>query len=376
MTSPQQPPRTRGWVLGRFAGAPVVLRPVWFLVAALATGFLVPLVRVVLPRAGTGLTVGVAAAFVVVLFASVLLHELAHAWTARRLGRQVHEVVLSALGGHTTFTRGDLGPGGSALVAVSGPLVNLVLGGALLALAQPLLSAPVEARQALGVLVAAMASANLLVGGFNLVPGLPLDGGQLLVALVWRLTGRQSSGVVAAAWVGRALALGIVAWSLLRPLLLGARPDTVTVVWTLLVASAVWSGASVALRQARTQDAAARLTVAAVGRAARGVPQDGLVAELPADPRETVLVDASGAPVGLVDRAALEGVPSHLAAQTPLWAVARPVRPGAVVDAALTGPELLHALVLAFRVQPVVVALEDGRVVAVLHDQEVARSLR
>src|SRR5690606_31508822 len=116
---------------------------------------------------------------------------------------------------------------------VAGPLVNLVLGGALLAAAQPLLAGTGLTQRAVGVLVAAMASANLVVAAFNLVPGLPLDGGQLLAALVWRISGRQHTGTVAAAWVGRALALGLVAWAVLVPLATGRRPELFTLLWTL-----------------------------------------------------------------------------------------------------------------------------------------------
>lgn len=377
MTSPAPAslPHSKGWVIGRVLGAPLILQPVWFLVAAVLTAVLVPLVQSALPGTATGWTILVAATFVVVLFASVLAHELAHAWVATRLGQRVHEIVLSALGGHTAFTRGGLGPGGSALVALAGPLVNLVLGGALLALAQPLLAT----HRAAGVLVAAMASANLVVAAFNLVPGLPLDGGQLLASLVWRLTGRQHTGTVVAAWVGRALAVGLLGWALVLPLAAGRSPVPFTVLWTLAVAAAVWSGASGALRQARTQERAGALSVESVGRPAQAVAAGAsaadVVAALTAGSLEVVLVD-DGVPVAYVDRGALASVPPHALAQTPAWSVAAPLHPGAAVDADLRGTDLLTALVAAFRVQPVVVALAEGRVVALLVDGDVARSLR
>jgi len=385
-------PHSKGWVIGRVAGAPLILQPLWFLVAAVITALLVPLVRSALPGVAAGWTVVIAATFVVVLFASVLLHELAHAFVARRLGRHVHEVVLSALGGHTAFARGSLGPGGSALVAAAGPAVNLVLGGALLAAAQPLLAGATLTQRATGVLVTAMASANLLVAGFNLIPGLPLDGGQLLASLVWRLTGRQHTGTVVAAWVGRLLAVGIVAWALGGPVLSGRTPDAFTLVWTLVIAVAVWSGASGALRQAVAQDRAAQLSVDAVGRRAGVLPEDATAADAAAltggggatgawtdggqAVGEAVLVGTDGVPVAYVDQAALAAVPHDSLATTPAWAVAAPLRPGAVVDAELVGQDLLMALVHAFRVQPVVVALRGGAPVALVLDAEVARRLQ
>lgn len=374
------PPHTKGWVIGRVFGAPLILQPVWFVVAAVLTAILVPLVRSALPDVAAVWLVAVAATFVVVLFGSVLAHELAHAWVATRLGQRVHEVVLSALGGHTAFTRGGLGPGGSALVAVAGPLVNLVLGGALLAAAQPLLAGTGLTQRAVGVLVAAMASANLVVAAFNLVPGLPLDGGQLLAALVWRVSGRQHTGTVAAAWVGRALALGLVAWAVLVPLATGRRPELFTLLWTLAIAGAVWSGASSALRQAVTQHRASSLSIATVGRPAAGLPAASSVADVvaalaPGRIVEVVLVDGD-APLAYVDRAALAAVPPTASAATPAWSVAAPLRAGTVVDADLAGTDLLAALVSAFRVQPVAVAVRGTEVVALLVDADVARSLR
>lgn len=374
-------PHSKGWVIGRVAGAPLILQPMWFAVAAVVTAFLVPLVRSALPGVAVGWTVVIAATFVVVLFASVLLHELAHAFVARRLGRQVHEVVLSALGGHTAFRRGSLGPGGSALVAAAGPAVNLVLGGVLLAAAQPLLDGASLTQRASGVLVAAMASANLLVAAFNLVPGLPLDGGQLLAALVWRISGRQHTGTVTAAWVGRALAVGLVLWAVGSPLLSGRSPDAFTLVWTLVIAAAVWSGASGALRQAVAQERAAQLSIATVGRPVATLAEDASArhaAELlgSGGPHDVVLVAAGGGAVGYVDKVALGAVPEAALSTTSAWSVAAPLRPGAVVDAGLEGQELLLALVGAFRVQPVVVAVQDGRPVALVVDGEVARRLQ
>lgn len=368
-------------MIGRVVGAPLILQPVWFIVAAVLTAILVPLVRTALPGVAAGWTVLVAATFVIVLFLSVLAHELAHAYVATRLGQRVHEVVLSALGGHTAFTRGGLGPGGSALVAVAGPLVNLVLGGVLLAAAQPLLAGADFTQRAVGVLVTAMASANLLVAVFNLVPGLPLDGGQLLASLVWRISGRQHTGTVVAAWVGRLLAAGLVVWAVGVPLVSGRRPDLFTLLWTLLIAGAVWSGASGALRQATTQERAVALNVPAVGRPAGTLPRTASAADVAAllgtsNVSEVVLVDDDGVPVAYVDRVALGAVPQSALASTPAWSTAAPLRPGAVVDAELTGHDLLGVLVGAFRVQPVVAAVRGGTVVALLVDGDVARALR
>ena len=95
-------PRTSGWVIGRVAGAPIILAPSWLLAAVVLTFLFAPTVRSWSPDLG-GRVYVVAAVFVVLLFASVLVHELAHGLVARARGQQPREFVLTLWGGHTTF---------------------------------------------------------------------------------------------------------------------------------------------------------------------------------------------------------------------------------------------------------------------------------
>lgn len=372
---------TRGWVVGRVAGAPVVVSPGWLLAAAVLTYLFAPTVRSLVDVTSAG-SYAVAGVFVLLLLASVFLHELAHALVARRVGVPVHELAVTLLGGHTRMGAAAPSPASSALVAVSGPVVNLALG----ALAW-LLAGPTTPGSVAWLVLSSAALANLFVGAFNLVPGLPLDGGRVLEALVWRLTGDRVRGTVVAGGAGRVVAVGLLAWVLVRPLVLGVQVSLVSVVWAALVGAFLWTGADQAVRGARAERSVEGLRVAALMLPAVGVPARGTVTDLdtalayaPSGPHGRVthalLQGPDGAVVGVVDADAAAAVPGALRLTTPLSAVATPLPPGAVVAADLGGRRALDAIAPAARLTPVLAVVDGGRPVGVLRSADVARALR
>jgi Zn-dependent protease len=372
---------TRGWVVGRAAGAPVVVSPGWLLAAAVLTYLFAPTVRSLVDVSPAG-SYGVAAVFVLLLLASVFLHELAHALAARRVGVPVQELAVTLLGGHTRMGAAAPSPGSSALVAVCGPVVNLALG----ALAW-LLAGPTAPGSVAWLVLTAAALANVFVGAFNLVPGLPLDGGRVLEALVWRVTGDRLRGTAVAGGVGRLVAVGVLAWVLVRPLVLGVQVSLVSVVWAALVGAFLWTGADQAVRAARAERSVEALTVAALMLPAVGVPARGTVLDLDTAlayavagpqgrPTHALLQGPDGAVVGVVDAEAAAAVPAGLRATTPLSAVATPLPPVSVVPADLSGRRALDAIAPAARLTPVLAVVDDGRPVGVLRSADVARALR
>lgn len=124
--------------------------------------------------------------FSLVLVVSIVLHELGHALTARLFRVQVREIRIGMLGGCAELVGRLWRPGHQVAVSLAGPLVNLLAAGALYALA---LFAPVPPRLA-GLLAAAVWT-NLVLGGFNLIPGFPLDGGHALMAVLGRFVHRE-----------------------------------------------------------------------------------------------------------------------------------------------------------------------------------------
>jgi Zn-dependent protease len=142
------------------------------------------------------------------LLLSLLAHETAHALTARRKDIPVHSVTLWALGGMTQMDKPPA-PGAAFLVAVSGPLTSLVLGGAALG-AGAGLSAGLGWEVPAAVMVW-LGWANLLVGVFNLLPAAPLDGGRVVQAMMWWRTGDRERAERAAGRSGQILGILLVA---------------------------------------------------------------------------------------------------------------------------------------------------------------------
>lgn len=361
-------------MIGRAVGAPIIVAPNWLIAAVVLTLIFAPSVRA---RADLGALVYVVAlAFVVLLFASVLVHELAHGLMARARGQQPREFVLTLWGGHTAFGGATPTPASSALIAVVGPIANLLLAAGFLAVAQG-----VETNSLVGLLVWSGCLTNAFVGLFNLIPGLPLDGGFLLEAAVWAATGNRHTGTVTAGWVGRVVAVGVFAWALLLPLVQGRQPELYNVVWAALIGAFLWAGASAAVRGGRTQKAVGLLTVASVGRRATGVGHTESLAHAgslaaAAGAEEVVILSPDGRPAAYVDRAAAASVPADAAGTTPVTAVAVPLPGGAVVDGLLTGHELVAAVGRATEHSPVVVAVVDGRVVGLIRAMDVVAAIR
>ena len=205
----------KGLVIGRVGTAPVMVDSGLLLLAALLAFVAGPIASHALPTLGVAAGYLVGLGFAVLLLGSVLLHELAHAWVARHRDVQVHQIVLTLVGGHTEMAQAGTAAT-SALIAVAGPLTNLAVAAVAWLAWQNVPGGGVPA-----LLLVMVASSNALVTAFNLLPGLPMDGGWILEALVWQVTGRRWTGTIAAAWCGRVVAVG------LPVVVLGDRGDVV-----------------------------------------------------------------------------------------------------------------------------------------------------
>ena len=149
-----------------------------------------------------------------VLLASLLAHELAHAIVARRAGIEVLGVTLWIFGGVTRLGGQAKTPQTAFRIAVAGPATSLLLA-ALFAGAGAGLRTLGVGHITIGV-VWWLAGINALLGVFNLLPGAPLDGGQVLRAWLWRRTGDPTRAAVGAARAGRTLAFVLIAFGLLE----------------------------------------------------------------------------------------------------------------------------------------------------------------
>ncbi|MET9829866.1 site-2 protease family protein [Streptomyces sp. NPDC006385] len=379
---PPRPPEPRGGLLmGRPFGVPVYVAPSWFLVAALITWVFGGQLDRVLPELGAARYL-VSLFFAVAFYASVLVHELAHTVAALRFKLPVRRIQLQFFGGVSEIEKEAETPGREFILAFVGPLLSLVLAGVFYAAMQP-----VEPGTVPGVLLAGLMISNLIVAAFNLLPGLPLDGGRMLRAIVWKITGKPMAGTVAAAWVGRALAVSVLVglpWLTQSGALGTDAVDNVgmdTVMDALLaaiLAAIIWTGAGNSLRMARLREHLPELRARALTRRAVPVEGDTPLSEAlrranAAGARALVVVDADGNPHSLVREAAIVGVPEHRRPWVAVSGLAQELTEGMRVSAELAGEELLDALRGTPATEYLVVE-ETGEIYGVLSAADVERA--
>lgn len=379
---PQRPKEPGGGLLmGRPFGVPVYVAPSWFLVAALITWVFGGQLDRVLPELGAARYL-VSLFFAVAFYASVLVHELAHTVAALRFKLPVRRIQLQFFGGVSEIEKEAETPGREFVLAFVGPLLSLILSGIFYLAMQP-----VEPGTVPGVLLAGLMVSNLIVAAFNLLPGLPLDGGRMLRAVVWKITGRPMSGTIAAAWVGRALAVSVLIG---LPLLtqtgaLGSNTedisgmDTVTdALLAAILAAIIWTGAGNSLRMARLREHLPELRARNLTRRAVPVETNTPLSEAlrranAAGARALVVVDADGQPLSLVREAAIVGVPEHRRPWVSVSGLAQDLTDGMRVSAELAGEDLLDALRATPATEYLVVE-ETGEIYGVLSAADVERA--
>ena len=312
---------------------------------------------------------------VVVLYATLLTHELGHALTARRQGLGVEGITLWLLGGVTRMREEAVSPAHALRVALAGPAVSLAAAGIFGLLAFGLEG--VAAPALLEGIAWWLARANLVLAAFNLVPAAPLDGGRVLQALLWRRTGDRRAASVTAARAGRAFGFLLVGAGLLD-LFTGIGLGGL---WFILLG---WFLLTAAKAEQATTEARSRLEGVRVGEVMSGdlvvVPGwvtieaflDGYVrryglAVYPVD-------NFDGSPVGWVTLDTVERVPlqdrttirvADVAVGTEGVPVARAVELVLDVLERMEPPASGHALVV-----------DDGRVVGMVSAHDLGRALK
>lgn len=298
-------------------------------------------------RQPQGLQILAAVIFAVALLASVLVHEFAHAVAARRFGFPVLGITLWAFGGFTSYRPVRNTPGREAAIAVAGPAASLLLGAA----AWLVLQVIPDRTSMLAEIVAAVSLANVLVGVFNLLPGLPLDGGSVLSAGVWAATKSHAKGQRVAGYAGMLLAAFIVG----APLLLmasGGRLDLGLLVVSVLVGGFLFLGARSALQQADAREDLEGRTAADLAMPVIVVPEamslldfDRLLAGNAGQQPVVALVgDPANGLRGVVMPPAAAAVPAEHRAGTTIAAVTRSVPNWASVAAGAPAEYALQVL--------------------------------
>lgn len=329
----------KGWRIGHIGGTPLLLARSWPIGVLVLGAFYVTGLMSSMPLVEA---IGYSIIAVLGLFASVLAHEVSHGLAGRALRRPPEAYTLTLWGGHTTFRAPEGRPRDMALIAAAGPASNLVLALLFWLLLVALRGEPFW-------ILAPLAWVNLALGVFNLLPGLPMDGGHLVHALGWAVTGRRDSGMVLAGRLGQVLALGVAAYGLV-PLLLGG--DTGTNLWALLIGAFLWQGATQSVRVARARQSVADVDLRRWMAPALAIDAAARVGDVP--PTGGVVLDG-GRPVAVVTVEAMQqGADPGL----PVGAVARAIAPESVLRVPV-GADAVAALGRAARHGDVVV-LADG----------------
>ncbi|HET6845841.1 MAG TPA: site-2 protease family protein [Anaerolineales bacterium] len=244
------------WQIGRVFGIPIHVHVSWlfvffFVTWSLATGYLPDM----LPGLSEPRYWGMGGVAALLLFASVLLHELGHSLVALRYRIPIGQITLFIFGGVAQMRKEPPHPRAEFLIAIAGPIVSFLLAGFCIGLVALLESLRVGTSvQGLMVLGALLGMVNTQLGIFNLLPGFPLDGGRVLRAGLWAWSKDFYRATSQAALVGLLFGVGFGLFGAF--LLVGALSGTVSGAlassggWILLLGAFLFSAARGSRKQA------------------------------------------------------------------------------------------------------------------------------
>jgi Zn-dependent protease len=321
---------------------PLVISPAWVVLVIVGTLAAPGAIRdnITVSQAGSYV---VALALILLVYAAVLAHEASHVLVAKALGLRVGRVVLQLLGAVSEVLDEPQTPGREYLVAAVGPLTSVLLAG---------IAAAIGAQfpdHSVGWLLAnSTASINGVVAAFNLLPGMPLDGGRLLRAALWHITGDRMKALLVAGWVGRVVA-GATAVAAVVTLNYDAGNASLSSFYLLLVAFFIWVNASLSIAQAKVGAVIPGLDLSRLLRPALTVEAQLPLAEAVRRARDIgaralVVVDARDRWSGIVSEAAVQATPAERQPWISVSDLARPVEAGLVLSPSLSGEDLMSAV--------------------------------
>ncbi len=286
-------------IIGHVWGIPIQINPSTFLILGIVTWSLADGIlpaqnpeMTTLDRWLTGLLTAL------IFFASILFHELAHAWEARRNGIPVQSITLYIFGGIAQLTGKPKSPGAEFRVAAIGPASSMLLAAVFLGLNQV-----IGDRGNLGAATQWLSYINLILALFNLLPGYPLDGGRILESIVWGITGKQETGVRVASTTGQLIAYGLMALGAYRVF----QGDVFGGVWFVMIGFILHNAASAEKRAFLQRGQLAGTSVAQVMGIVRekevpaGVTlQDLVERNILGQGQGSFIITAAGNPVGVL----------------------------------------------------------------------------
>jgi Zn-dependent protease len=259
--------------LGKIFGIPIALDYSWFLIFALLTWALaVGYYPLEFKNWSTALYWIVSAATSIMLFVSVLLHELGHSVVAMLYKIPVQSITLFIFGGVSRITKEPSSPFSEFVISFAGPLVSFVLGGIFFVIT-PLFAA----GSPLMGLVKYLAFINVALGVFNLIPGYPLDGGGVLMSFIWKATNNMHRATLIAANIGRVVAFLFIAFGVYQAF----TGNIIDGLWIAFIGWFLMSAAGSQIQQVKVEDLLAGHKVAdAMSRNYTTVPGDTTLQQL------------------------------------------------------------------------------------------------
>ena len=243
----------RDWQIGRILGIPIKVHPSWFAIFLLVTWSLATgILPEELPHLSPVRYWAMGALAALLLFASVLLHELGHSYIALRYHIPIGQIILFVFGGMAQMHKEPPHPRAEFLIAIAGPLVSFLLGG--LCLGGVALVEGWHGSAGFVVLGSLLATTNIYLGLFNLIPGFPLDGGRVLRAGLWAWSGDFLRATQRASLAGQGFGFGfgLLGAGLLLGVVTGHLPPPLAgnAAWVMLIGGFLYTAAAAARRQA------------------------------------------------------------------------------------------------------------------------------
>lgn len=360
--------------VGNLFGIPFYIHPSWFLVLGLVTWSYSSGLGAQFPQLSAGLALLLGLMTALMLFASVVAHELGHSFVAIRQGIDVKSITLFIFGGLASLEKESKTPGEAFWVAIAGPLVSFLLFGIVTAI-----GVTTTASGPLAAILGVLASVNLALALFNLIPGLPLDGGNILKALVWKITGNPYKGVTFASRVGQIFGWVAILSGLVPLLLFGSFGN----LWNLLIGFFLLQNAGNAAQFARVQEKLTGLT------AEDAVTQDSPIVSANLTLREFadervisgqnwhrfLVTDDDGQLVGAIAVDNLRTIPTALWSETQVKQVMRPITESTTVQSDQPLLEVMQVLEQQkLSVLPVI--RENGVLVGILEKAAIIQLLQ
>ncbi|MFS8116995.1 MAG: site-2 protease family protein [Microcoleus sp.] len=353
--------------VGNLFGIPFYVNASWFLVLGLVTWQYGGALAGLFPTLGPVAPWLLGLFSALLLFASVLAHELGHSWVAIKQGIGVKSISLFLFGGLANLERESKTPAEAFWVAIAGPLVSLLLSGLLTAIGiGAALTGPAAA------IVQLLASINLVLALFNLIPGLPLDGGNILKAIVWKITGNPYKGVIFASRVGQ-----IIGWIAIATGIFGN-------IWNLVIGWFLLQNAGQSAQYATVQNELAGLTAAdALTTESPIVPENLSLREFANNYvigsthtwRRFLVTDDAGQLVGAIDLDDIKTIPTGTWPQVLVKELVKPIEFSTTVKPELSLLEVV-TLLETLKVQELPVIRENGVLVGLVEKAEIARLLQ